>query len=530
MRPGRTLVALALVAGLAMAMMTAAAAAPGVAFRGLANDGSGDVDSLLGPRLDSRPIPSLQECGFFADGLVNVKLDCDSTLPNNEPHIAVDPANPLHMVASSNDYDSCCDGFYTTFDGGVTWVQGNMSAESRKVFGSDPVTSFDVKHGTTIHSSLNFKGTGKDGDVVVSISTDGGLNWDPPVEVFDGTLKNSNDKEWIVTDNNPESPYYGRTYVTWSLFRSDDSGTYLESPIWESHSDDGGYTWSPGQEISGSDATYCTWQDDGPAGECDQDQGSVPTIGPDGTVTVAFWNEQNSAAWEAGEQFEEQAMVVRSTDGGATWSSPIHVVDEESGSADYPMNVDDRRTLTGYQLRVNARGNVVASPIDGKLYLTFSDNRAGEHDTGGTPVTDTNVYVMTSSNGTTWTGPVAVSDAAGDQWFPWADVNPQTGQVGVVFNDRGYDLDDDIGYGFTLATGTPSSGFSLTKVTTALSDPVHSAFFQAEAAGCEQCATFHGDYVSIGYGSDGAANIVWTDMRRILNRGLHAQYVYYRRI
>jgi hypothetical protein len=109
-------------------------------------------------------------------------------------------------------------------------------------------------------------------------------------------------------------------------------------------------------------------------------------------------------------------------------------------------------------------------------------------------------------------------------------VNPQTGQLGVVFNDRSYDVDDHIGYGFTLATGTPSSGFSLTKVTTALSDPVHSAFFQAGAAGCEQCATFHGDYVSIGYGSDGAANIVWTDMRRILNRGLHAQYVYYRRI
>ena len=30
----------------------------------------------------------------------------------------VDPANPQHMIASSNDYGSCCDQFYTTFNGG----------------------------------------------------------------------------------------------------------------------------------------------------------------------------------------------------------------------------------------------------------------------------------------------------------------------------------------------------------------------------------------------------------------------------
>ena len=29
-----------------------------------------------------------------------------------------------------------------------------------------------------------------------------------------------NDKEWIITDNNPSSKYYGRTYVTWTKFES----------------------------------------------------------------------------------------------------------------------------------------------------------------------------------------------------------------------------------------------------------------------------------------------------------------------
>ena len=85
------------------------------------------------------------ECTATSGG-ANTNLDCDEPLPNNEPNIVVDPANPLHMIASSNDYGSCCDQFYTTFDGGATWSTGNMSTErpTTSRTGSDPVTAFDV--------------------------------------------------------------------------------------------------------------------------------------------------------------------------------------------------------------------------------------------------------------------------------------------------------------------------------------------------------------------------------------------------
>src|SRR5437588_5366211 len=81
-----------------------------------------------------------------ATGGANTKLDCDDPFPNNEPHITVDPANPLHMIASSNDYGSCCDQYYTTFNGGNTWSTGNMSVSNPLKTGSDPVTAFDRKH------------------------------------------------------------------------------------------------------------------------------------------------------------------------------------------------------------------------------------------------------------------------------------------------------------------------------------------------------------------------------------------------
>jgi hypothetical protein len=202
--------------------------------------------------------------------------------------------------------------------------------------------------------------------------TTGGLSWEKPTVVGFGNgcdldrLQVFSDKEWIAT-NNPASPFYGRTYVTWTAFVAD-SGEYAESAIMETHSDDGGEHWTDPKGISGSNANVCTFQTEGPAGECDEDQASVITTSPDGTVYVAFMNSQNEAIWEPGEEFEDQYRVVRSSNGGRTWSSPRFVVSMEDGSRDYPINVDGRQTLTGYQVRVWGAGNIVASPsVNGHL-------------------------------------------------------------------------------------------------------------------------------------------------------------------
>jgi hypothetical protein len=116
-------------------------------------------------------VPSELECTATRTGF-NTNLDCDDPFPNNEPDIEVDPADPRHMVASSNDYGSCCDQFYTTFDAGRTWQTGNMSVEDPGRTGSDPVSTFDVRTKTVLHSSLNYTfnedGTQTcDGDLVV---------------------------------------------------------------------------------------------------------------------------------------------------------------------------------------------------------------------------------------------------------------------------------------------------------------------------------------------------------------------------
>jgi hypothetical protein len=494
----------------------------------------------------ARYLHSLVECTATAStGRPDSRLDCDSILPNNEPDIEVDPLDPLHLVASSNDYDSCCDGFYTSFDGGRTWAQGNMSAENVDRTGSDPVTVFEPRSGNVIHASLNYiitkKGLAKDGDLVVSISRDGGLTWGRPVEVSDGQGNDEaptqyfNDKEWIVVDTNPASPFYGRTYVTWSRFLSHDA-EYAESPIFEAHSDDGGVTWSTPQEINGS-GSFCDIQYDGPTGECDENQFSVPTVGTDGTVYVAFENEQNSTIQEPGEEFgneqkihDNQYLVVRSTDGGVTWSAPVIAATLEDGPADYPINGTDRQTLTGYQVRVNSAGNIVAGAGD-TLYLVWSDNRNGTSDPLQ-PVTNTDVFIASSTDGgATWSSPSPVDAGPGDQWFPWVDFDPTSGRLGVVYHTRN-DPNPAL-YNTVVATGLPGA-FTVTQVSTAPSNPTRSVFFKAKVTGCFACATFMGDYNRMAYGPDGVAHVTWTDMRKLWakadNPPQYLQFIFYTQI
>jgi hypothetical protein len=248
---------------------------------------------------------------------------------------------------------------------------------------------------------------------------------------------------------------------------------------------------------------------------------------PNGTVYVSFLNGQHQAAWEPGDFGEDQYMVVRSKDGGETWSNPVHVADMEDGSRDFPLNVDGRQTLTNYQVRVWGAGAMAADPHTGRLYLVFMDNRAGRHDVNN-PVTNANVYITSSEHGTHWSHPRAVTKSHTDQWFPSVSVNPVNGKVGVLYHDR----TQDNRYATTLAQGRPGH-WSYTKVSSAGSHPRNSLYFEAGVPGCEKCATFHGDYISVAYGRNGKANAVWTDMRRfvtVLGTPGYAQNIFFSRL
>ncbi len=433
--------------------------------------------------------------------------------PDNELAIAVNPKVPTHLLAGSNDYFYRFNnstgvrqaivptGFFTSFDGGGSWVDGQVPMRSGNGAG-DPSPAFNGRlSGSTPQTGWammaqleNVGGLGgpfvSQGDVSVSYSPDGGITWSEAVTVMKGngaSLGPANratffDKEWLTVDNFPASPFYGRSYVVAARYLNALHGAYAESSVYFAYSDDGGRTWSQPKEISGSNA-LCTAQSTGPTGECDEDSFPIPEVAPNGDLVVHFANANIESAWETPGEYEQTLLAVKSTNGGASFSAPVVIANLEDGAADTPWSVIGRQTVTGHQIRWQSPGTITADPSNPAHWVVvYNDNFAGTHDAapascldeipGEAPdynpcgaVTDTNIYMAESwDGGASWNPRITLDAAPGDQWFPWADFRSD-GSLAVAYDsneniaDPGGDRDDTFNHVYlTIAPRTPASG------------------------------------------------------------------------
>jgi hypothetical protein len=401
--------------------------------------------------------------------LHNILVNQDrSNFPHDETVIAVNPLNPKNLVAGANDYRLGYghSGFYSSQDGGRTWYDGIIPVPSWPdgdvpAGGGDPVTLFDTT-GTAYYIGLAFDRATDRSAIVVSRSTNGGQTWSrPSFGTKDGVavanLKKVDpsvfhDKEWgaFDTTSGKANSHPNRLYITWTRF--EDEPLPPASPIYEVHSDNGGRTFSTPHEISGS-STLCDYLTGGSTvRRCGGNQPSWPVVGPDGTVYVFFRNTDTPA--------ENQFLMVKSTDGGATFGDPIKVADDfdinyPTGRTTRPDCVTrgqgaGRRVLSNSCFRVNSYGGPAVAP-DGTLYLVWSDNRNGNN-----VHSDTDVFLVRSRDGgESWSDAIRVNqDPVGngkDQFFPWAAVAPD-GTVYVVYHDRRLDTTSTV-----TAHGVPIS-------------------------------------------------------------------------
>jgi hypothetical protein len=183
-------------------------------------------------------------------------------------------------------------GWATSTDGGQTWTHGNLpgltTGEGTGPYeaASDPEVAYDAKHGVWMIASLPISST-QTAAVAVNRSVDG-INWQNPVSV-DASSEDS-DKNWIVCDSWPASPYYGNCYVEWDNPETGDG-------ILMSTSSDGGLTWSAALATANSA----------------QGLGGEPLVQPNGNVVVPI------------ELDDDEMGAFTSTNGGASWSAALTI-------------------------------------------------------------------------------------------------------------------------------------------------------------------------------------------------------------
>ncbi len=294
--------------------------------------------------------------------------------PQNETAIAVDPNNPMRIVGGINDYvtgtwdctlpdgrpcSALGDGYSGTYysnDGGSTWCCVSSSPSDLGTLipgvehltggqydaGGDPSVAFDSQ-GNIYYAGLGFNRTTAPNTIAVNKGTfdqDGKLTWGAPV--FINQTKSPatlNDKPWLAVDANPSSPFRDRIYVTWTRFLFNPvNGRYVQSPIAVSFSKDGGQTFSDPELIVGN-VLY--------------GQGSNVVVGPGGTVYV-FWDGSTRLATL------DSIWMVKSTDGGLTWSRPVAV-----------SPLVDIVPLANTAFRVNSYPAGAVAP-NGDLYVSWT--------------------------------------------------------------------------------------------------------------------------------------------------------------
>ncbi len=479
---------------------------------------------------------------FHGHGQTNTRVNQDCSFRRQaEEMIQLNPLNENNIIAGQNDsrigFNHC--GYDWSFDGGKNWgdqvppfwqfqlLDGHTADAC-----SDPTGAWDSR-GNAYSGGILFD-VASDANAVVVMKSNAGnggafyhapnsaLSFqeyrDTPVGVVANDIVDFNDKELMTADSHASSPKRDNVYMTWTVFNA--AG---HSPIYFSQSTDGGATWSAGIEISGSNPAICTFPAVGP---CNDDQGSDPVVGPDGSIYVAFANGNLPGAGI------EQVLMVKCPVAAdcsvpASWSVPVKVGDMISTHPVGPPSQNgcpNRQCLPPNGYRAPDETTVtISADHSSKLYVTWADHRNNTNPNcqlgapgGGSGPCDHDIHYAYSTNGGgTWSATRTITPRSqfGEtaQWQSWSEVTNDGSRLWVAYYDRHYGNCETTGCNDITAAeihhpATPNPSIDYERVTTASMPNLTPANNPIQAG-------FLGDYMWVDTDSHGDAHLVWADTR-----------------
>jgi len=337
-----------------------------------------------------------------------------------EPWVAVNPANPSNVIGawqqdrwSNGGAHGLVAGY--SFDGGHTWRQTNLPFSACAgglgyERASDPWVSIGPD-GVAYSVSISFNQSNNSNSVAAVVSRDGGQTWgnlsvliadnEPSTQFF-------NDKESVTAD--PLKA--GVAYAVWDRLEEPNSNPYADlhaqayrGPTYFSKTVDGGKTWSAPAQIVKVPSRQQTIGN------------QIVVNRQDGTLYDFF-----DLIAPPQQPSPYKVAFIKSTDGGATWTSPQVIADLET------VPVVDPNTGEALRTR-DIIPEPAIDPATGQLYVVWQDARFN----GGNY--DEIALSSSTDGGRTWSAPLRVNTPSGKLAFnPGVHVN-SAGTVAVTYYD-----------------------------------------------------------------------------------------------
>jgi hypothetical protein len=349
--------------------------------------------------------------------------------------------------------------------------QAFLQPGSGNFVASDPVVGCTSASNFFI-SAVGFNGSGASANVTVSASTDGGVSFGTPMAAVqkDPTI-HLLDKDWMAID-----PTTGEIYVTYTDIDTSGlvCGVDVIFPITRTaielvSSTDGGITWSSPSEIT----HVCSGETFGGLVVVPQTSsltGSQIGLAPDHTtVYVAY----EGFGLSTPNLNVREIDIAKSTDHGAIFGAPTKVHDVNcAGDCNDDVLQGSIRIFELPSLTMGKGSQA------GKIFITWNDgdNPIADPFPGVVAYNFTDVLLVSSSDGVTWSAPVRVNNnpASNTDHFQPAASSDRSGRVAVCFYDRRNDVTNNFlidrycanstDGGATFATNTRITGKSFLSV------------------------------------------------------------------